>query len=359
MTAFEENEIPNFGERYQVIYNKDLEVVEIRERSHNSRRPIDVPEAMGLLAKLFKRYQAQFISNKGDRNIYMFPNLFIKPREGDRIINSRTNEIYTVDQCIDDPLTRRWQGLVRLDLINPPENDDRLVFHNPDNYINFDHSFPQTLENAARQLNSDGELVEIPNLKPTVTWTIERAEPASGRSSKPFDPNGKVFKPRQVERLKDPSFPGKSVLITRQRIENLVEFGCYAGTQRLSERLTNWFLTFMDRAAPIINRMGVEQIFFYERLADDLNNAWRQPFAVRKVNYYMLTQKIQAEYESDIVLFNISLDGASSEITPRLNKEERYIADQLVTGELTYGGYRDLFYDQSGNPLFGNIDILE
>lgn len=353
-----DDHIPLFQDQYLVYYNKNLEVTEIRSRSKGPSAPITLPEAAQLIQNLMIRHQMTFFPHESDTSLYVFPYMFIKPKKGDRIRNTVTNEIYTVDQVINNPKTKRWDGLVKLNVVNPPDFDKRhlLVYHGKDRYINFDHAFPRTIKNVRTTNNSEGEAFDSPPMVPTITWTLERSEPGS-LDGKAFGAR-KELKPRLREVLRDKLVPGMQVQVFGQFKDNLVRFGCYADQQTTAERLINWFQTFMDKYTRILNECGLNQVFFYQRQADDLNNVWRQPFAVRTIDYYMRTEELSTSYESEIVNIDITL-GVEDTITDRLFNEERYIAGQLVTGELSYSGYRDLFYDQSGNYLFGNIDILQ
>lgn len=345
------NGLPSLGDRYKEHFNKDIEAIEIRRKSKTEGNA-SITETMELISELMKAHQLTFIPHKANSKLVLFPFIFKQPAEGDIIVNSNTSEEYTIEQVIVNPKDKKWNGLIKLDLKDPPsiENRDLLYFKKEQNYIDFDHVFPSSLPNQVGA-NSPELMRNPPPMNPTITWNVIRREP--GGLSKAFDPR-KEFKPRLRESYKDPIVPGYTVQIYGRNLDNIVEFECWSNDHKTSDKLVNWFENFLNTYSGILRQCGVSQIMFWQRPEESFNKVWRQSFAVRATQFYVRTEELEASYERDLVKVDITLGVGN--LTNRIFSEKRYIAEQLVTGELTYDEYKNLFY-KSGEYQFGEIHI--
>jgi hypothetical protein len=346
-----------FTDRYLQIYDPTTKALEIRRKSQ-AEGSLTLLQTMELIEVFLKRFQLTYRVNRDEESLLFFPFLFIQPEKGDRILNENTGEVYTVDHVVKNPKTNEWEGLLRLNLVNAPNDISRevLKFQDDNNYVTFDHNFASTAPNSL-STNTDGEGTNVPPMRPTISWFLARKEP--GAMNQPFGPR-KEYKPRQREQLKDPLVQGHSVIVTGQWFDNIVQFDALYSDNKSAERLIEWFEQFMRLYRWVLEKEGVAQTFFWRRMTDDTTREWRQPLWIRSAQYYFRTEQLEAVYTRDLLQVNISLDlttdsmgSLASEVGPR------YIADQLVTGMLTASGYRRLFYDQSGSYLFGDIDLLQ
>jgi hypothetical protein len=346
-----------FTDVYLQIYNPTTKALDIRRKSQREGN-LSLLGAMELIEKLIKRFQLTYRVNENDSSLLFFPFLYIEPSEGDRLINENTGEVYTVDQIVKNPKTNLWEGLVRINLVNAPKDISREVlrFQDDKNYVTFSHSFPTSTPNEL-STNTGGEGVDSAPMRPTISWFLARKEPAG--LNQPFGPR-KELKPRHREELKDPMAPGETVIVSGQWFDNIVQFDALYSDNKSAESLIEWFEQFMRLYRQVLERKGVSQVFFWRRNSDDTTREWRQPLWKRSAQYYLRTEHLEAVYTRDLLRVNISLGldtnsmgSLASDVGPR------YIADQLVSGELTASGYRRLFYDQSGLYLFGDIDLLQ
>lgn len=346
----------NFTDKYQQVYDPASRALELRYKSQ-AEGSMSIMQTMELIDTLLKKYQTVYKTSKYDKNLILFPFMFVEPVEGDKLLNTATNEEYTVDQLILDPGTNEWQGLVRLSLTNPPDasKGENIILLNSDRYVSFDHGFKPSSPNSISANNSGGENISAP-MRPEIVWTLAKKEPAA-TSGRPFE-GTKEYKPRLRETYKDPVVDGYSVSVYGQWFDSIVQFDVWYANNRAAERLVDWFDQFMSNNSWILRRAGVAQIFFWQRTADDLKQQWRQPVWHRSVQYYLRTEQLHAVYERDLLKLNIVLDVATGDILGALGGK-RYIADQLVSGKLTASGYRRLFYDESGIFIFGDFDILQ
>lgn len=348
------NNLPVLGDYYRQYFNPETEALEIRRKSRADGL-LGVNEFMELVAALCQQHQLSFIPHKTEKNLIMLPYAFVRPSEGDKIVNKTTGEVYTIDQIILNPVTQKWAGLVRLDLVTPPSIEERhvLAYLDKRNYINFDHVYPDSIANIVGT-NSDEVMKSVPPMRPTVTWDLVRVEP--GGLGKPFD-SKKEFKPRVREMYKDPLSPGYTVVVTGKTFDNIIQFDSWSNDHRTSSRLIKWFENFLNTYTGYFRQYGVGHFFFWQRKDDDLNKTWRQTFAVKSTQYFLKTEELEANYERDILKIDISL-GTASFANDRLHTEHRYIADQLVTGRITEDDYYRLF-NNSGEYQFGEVEFIQ
>jgi hypothetical protein len=348
----DEGQLPNFGDRYLQYFNPDRQQFELRRKSTTSGN-LNISECMELIEKLMRKHQLSFVPSKSDKHLVMLPFAFLEPKEGDKILNVVTREVYTVDQIIKNPSTNQWNGLVRLDLISPPSIELRhsLVYQNPDRYIKFDHEYPDALLNST-SANSEGIAKHIPQMLPTITWSIRQKEP--GGLGEPFS-SRKELKPRLRESAKDPFVPGYTVEIYGQWIDSIIQFDAWSNSFRTSERLVTWIESLLKLYAGYIRDCGIANMLFWRRETDRQENAWRQSIPVKSTQFYFRTEELEAVYQRDILKIDVSLGISEDHALPYTN-QFRYIADQLISGNYTPDEYRALFY-RSGEYLFGDIDI--
>lgn len=347
-----DQEIPLFGDNYVQIFNPDRQQFELRRKSRNEGS-VSLSESMELISILMKKHQLSYVPNKVNKNIILFPFCFIEPQQGDKIINTSTKEVYIVEQVLRNPTTNQWEGLVKLDLSEPPSIEKRhsLEFLDKSRYIKFDHEFPEALLNVP-SANPEGILKNIPPIHPTITWSIKTIEP--GGLGKPFD-SKKELKPRLRESTKDPFVRGYTVEIYGQWFDSIVQFDAWSNGFRTTERLLSWIEQMLKLYAVYLRQRGVTNMFFWKRPEEAQTSVWRQSVPVKGTQFYFRTEELEAVYQRDILKIDISL-GTDGNVS--YTNQFRYIADQLVSGNYTPDDYRALFY-RSGEYLFGDLDIRQ
>ncbi len=348
--------LPEFGEHYIQYFDPYLQSFEVRRKSRTNGN-LSLSELMELIDLLMVKHQLVYVPSKDDPRVILFPFMFKEPVKGDKLINETTSEIYTVDQVILNPENGRWEGLIKFLLRNPPdvERSHSIKFLNPTNkYIRFRHEMPDEIPNLVGA-NLEKLLLTPPPIYPTITWTVSSVEPGSlGR----FQDSRKEYKPRLRESVKDPFVPGHTVEIYGQFFDNLVQFDCWSNDPRTSDRLLRWFEQFMRLRIANLEQYGLAQGFFVKRGEDEYNKTWRQAFVVRGSQYFFRTEQLEARYSKDLLSLNINAEVSASDPTNRMFNGPRWIADQLVTGDISSSEYRELFY-HSGKYMFGNIELRQ
>lgn len=343
----------SFHDKYLFVLDP---VTKVRELRYKSQRDggLSLYQSMELTAGLLKRYELDYRTTDADPSIIMLPNLFKEPAKGTKILNETTGEIYEIDQIIKNPKSNIWEGLVRLNLSNPPNYEMRhmLKFLDESNYVDFDHLYRTSIPNDIAA-NTEGVDINTAPMSPVITWNLVRKEPGS-RSPDAFGPR-KEFKPSLRDSVKDPHAPGYTVQIYGQYFDQIVQFDAWNKNNLSSEALIEWFDQFMRLARKYLQQYGVSQLFFWRRNEDSLKREWQQAIWRRSIQYYFRTEQLEVSYDKDILNMNIVMGTDTSAFS---DQSPRYIADQLVTGHLTPSGYRNLFYDSSGNYRFGEITVL-
>ena len=350
------NDLSEFGENYIQYFDAYSQSFQVRRKTR-SKGNLSIYEVMEYIDLYTEKHQMAYIPNKVDKRIILFPFMFIEPEKGDKIINQTTSEVYKVDQIIKNPDTNQWEGLIKFDLDNPPsvERSHSLnYFSEKDKFIRFRHEMPDEIPNLVGA-NLEKMLIQPPPIFPTITWTVKSVEPGSlGR----FQDSRKELKPRLRESVKDPYIPGHTVEIYGQFFDNIVQFDCWSNDPRTSDRLLRWFEQFIRMRSPSLVHDGVNHILFLKRTEDEYNKTWRQAFSVRGSQYYLQTEQLEAVYSKDILNIDISMGVQETDVTNRKFNSPRWVADQLVTGELTNAEYKELFY-RSGEYLFGSIEFRQ
>jgi len=350
------SDLPEFGENYIQYFDPYLQSFEIRRKSR-AEGNLSLSECIDYINMYMAKHQMTYIPNKSTKNLILFPFMYIEPTPGDKILNVNTKEVYTVQQIIKNPQTNVWEGLVKFDLINPPsiERSHSLEFlTGKERYIRFRHEMPDEIPNLVGA-NLEKLLLQPPPIFPTITWSVKSVEP--GSLGRVFD-SKKEYKPRLRESVKDPFVMGHTVQIFGQFFDNIVQFDSWSNDPRTSDRLIRWFEQFMRLRMSNLVQHGLSQGMFFKRLEDSYDKTWRQAFSVRAAQYYFRTEQLDAVYSKDIMSIDISVGVESSALSNRKFNSPRWIADQMVSGELTDSEYKDLFY-RSGEYLFGSVELRQ
>lgn len=134
--------------------------------------------------------------------------------------------------------------------------------------------------------------VPVNEFQKTVTYKIVRKEPGHVAGGPAFGPM-KETKPR----LRDPFVKSEgsddeSYEIYGQRFENLVQFDCWAKSNREAEELIEWFEDFLLVIAGPIKKAGLAELKYWARREDQSIAQWKTPLQVRTLVYYLVTEKL-------------------------------------------------------------------
>lgn len=343
----------DFDARYTQVYDPFAKSLLVRHKSVRDGAAT-LEEGLDMLAILLKQYQTKFYTHATDPNMIWLPFSFVQLKEG---LQGRLDDgtVRTIEQLINNPATNEWEGWVILD--SPVTEEGHFTFLNDNFYVRFVHDTP--MENIGKEGSSTSETLgttanQLPPAKPTITWVIVRREPGTVGSD-PFT-GRRERSPRIREYVKHAGMPGNTIEIRGQWFDNLVEFSCWSTDHYSASRLLLWFERFVQLHTWILKRYGVKDVLYWERMRDTVVTRWRQDMVSRTVRYYIRTEQLETVVRGDLLSVNISL--VPDAITGSSN-ELRYVADQLVSGQISDEDYRQLFRDLSGNYLFGNINFID
>lgn len=329
-------------------YSLDSDIVNQRQRL-TADRPATFEDAINMIDVLLKKYETTYKSHKINKNLIWMPYLFQEPKEDTQIKNKTTGEIYTIDDIVVNPKSKLWEGLVHLKSIAAPNQllAERLEFVDPKSYVRFSEDPPVALETEAQ---TDAKLMVTKGpMRPSIIYSLALKEPGS-LGKQPFG-EPKDYKKKVRETIKDPDSPNHSIEIRAQTFDNLVQFDCCTNDNFSANRLARWFEKFINLYEWVLKKNGVQQMLFVRRYNSTDSQKWRQDLVVRTLQYYFRTEEIEAISRRDLTKINYSVN-LDDKI---LDTSTRYIAGQLVSGQISEQEYNDLFRDSSGQYLFGNI----
>jgi len=150
-----------------------------------------------------------------------------------------------------------------------------------------------------------------------ITFKLLERQPGahSGRIPDVLSSGGDVvreWRPRIRYIKKDPVSPLQSTIVMGQHFDNVIEFTCWAQTNKEADSRALWFEEFMDARHWYFKYMGVDECIFVKRLADkyweDSRTAGNS-LKSRSMHYYVRTDRtfeISASVLRDL-LVNISV----------------------------------------------------
>lgn len=312
-------------------------------------------EAMLMIDLCMHMYEMTYEPHKIDTTLLNFPCWFSKPDPGAEIKNKTTGEVYTVADVVLNPYTKMWEGLVRINAINPPlrNSAEKLALTDETtNRVRFVHEFPEGTQTEAQ--GDDEIMKDVGPVAPTVTWALVREEPGTYGKS-PFHP-AKIYKPRVHEYVKDPGEPGHSIEVRTQWLDCLVQFDCWTADNFSATKLAGWFKRFMSLYIPVLKYHGVAEVLYWQQRRDAAVTKWRQDLISRTLQYFLRTEDISTIVRKDFVQIDLTLA-----IKSKLKDESvGWIAGQKVDApmQMTKQEYDALFRNSDGEYLFGDVSII-
>jgi hypothetical protein len=314
-----------------------------------AERSASYTDAMLMVDILMHKFECQYVPNNIDGNLLCLPYLFKEPPQGAKIRNTSTGEIYIITDTIVNPLTKRWEGIIKISSITPPNPAlaEKLEFMDEANRVRFVSEFAPSLGN---QSQTAAELISDSGpIRSTVVYTLIRKEPGS-IGGQPFGPR-KQYKPMPREHKRSTFEPGRSIEINAQWFDLLVQFECFTTDNLSADLLADWVEEFMRQYTWVLKYNGVQEILFWQRLRDGAVTKWRQDLISRTVQYYFRIEDLLPVVRKDLINIDHTINLAK-EIK---EAGERWIGGQLVSGSLTVDEYNNLFRGISGQWLFGDL----
>lgn len=332
----------------KITYRVDSSVLNQRQRL-TADRTASLDDVILMIDICLGKYESTYKNHKNDNSLVWFPYLFQQPADNTSIKNITTGEIYSVKETIVNPDTKIWEGLVRLNYIDYPKAilSQRLQFVDNKYLVRFTEDAASSVGNESQTAN--GIMIDKGPMRPTITYSLERKEPGSIDKT-PFGPR-KDYRKRVREFIKDPDDLNHTIEVRAQTFDNLVQFDCCTIDNYSANRLARWFEKFIELYEWVLKLNGLQQVLYLSRFNNVDGPKWRQDLVVRSLQYYFRTEEIEAISRRDLTSINYTVNLDSKIV----DTSTKYIAGQMVSGQITPEEYKDLFRDSSGNYLFGNI----
>jgi hypothetical protein len=306
-------------------------------------------ECILMIHILMRQYEAHFSVHKYDPTLLQFPYLFKRPADGSIIKNKTTGAHYVVQETPIDPVSKSWDGLVKIESTDsPPDRTQahKLEFLDDSLYVRFTSEDPKRLGTESQDAN--GLVEDKGPFLPTVVYALIRKTPGS-LTTNPFG-SARQYRPvyRETHALHDSAT--NTVEISGQWFDHLVQFDCWSTDNFSADQLADWFERFMSLYGRVLKKNGVLEVLFLERLRDKAVSQWRQDFQNRSLQYYIRTETLEARVNRILTDIDITIN-LSNKIVDVVG--EYYVAGQVISGQMSTEQYRDLFLDSNGNYLFG------
>lgn len=268
---------------------------------------LDVPD---LIEHFMEVHQMHWIwPNAQQKKLIFLVNSFpyCVPQAGDKLGTRDGRKVYTVRHVAAARHPSLWNGMVLLDQI--PDRNDELVWIGDDTrrrcLVSFGAEDGNPGETTPPVPTSGDVGTAYPyKLGPTVTYILERQEPAGVREA--FGQE-KFPKPRFRESFPDPLAPQESIDIYGWWLDNIFRFRCIHPRTIVADRLAHWFKDFMELNRPSIKANGVGELRFWSRVPG-ARRKQEDDVAERIVRYFVRTEEIQVHRVPNIRHIQILVD---------------------------------------------------
>lgn len=312
----------------------------------------DLPAIIQFFLEDEQSYWKYARPSMGPKDLILFPGAFAwcKPQKDDvlRGISGKTYTVTHVPQGINGP---PWNGTVKLD--KDIEVGEILRW-----------TGQKTRERTLIAFQSDDGSPSSPTpgevttgdvgtaypgvLGPTVTYLLLRQEPAS-LGPKPFG-RDKQLKPRIREQVSDPERPQVVITIYGHRMENEFRFRCLHPQSAVADELALWFKRFMRNNTGSIRSNGVNEILYFGQEAVSASQLGH--VAGRDLRYYFRTEELILQEDAAVREVNVN-------ISVLVRQDQEAFRLNLVPDDPTALDPFTGLYDQSGNFIFGALDIAD
>jgi len=315
----------------------------------------DLPAVIEFFMEDEQSYWKHARPHAGPKNLILFPGAFTwcRPLKGDILRGHTTGNIYTVQHVPEGINGNPWNGVVMLD--KDVESGEILRWSGQKtrerNLIVFQSDDGAPISPLPGEVTSGDVGTAYPGVSgPTVTYLLLRQEPASV-GPKPFG-RDKQLKPRIREQVSDPARPQVVITIYGHRMENEFRFRCLHPQSAVADELALWFKRFMRNNTGPIRSNGVNEILYFGQ--ESVQASQLGHVAGRDVRYYFRTEELILQEDAAIreVNVNISVLVRQDQEAFRLNAA---FSQDGLEGMDPFTG----LYDQSGNFLFGALDIAD
>lgn len=170
------------------------------------------------------------------------------------------------------------------------------------------------------------ETADVDQRLEAITFHLEKRSPGQFSEGSPFSGDVRNFRPIVREVLADPDNPGYRKIYLGYWYDNLVNFTCWARTNKEANKRSLWFEQLMEDYRWSMELQGISRILFWDRGPDvertvdttSTNQSSTNKYYGRPMLYYVRTERIttvsEKELEQLIVKLHISTADAAQQL---------------------------------------------
>jgi len=131
----------------------------------------------------------------------------------------------------------------------------------------------------------------------TITFSLSKREPGCFSQGAPFQGQVRNLRAMLREVVDDPENPGYRQLITGYWYENIVQFTCWAKTNKKANSRARWFEDLMEEYAWWFTMQGVSRVIYWGQEADLVAVVNENKWYGRPINFFVKTEKLRVFQE--------------------------------------------------------------
>jgi hypothetical protein len=181
------------------------------------------------------------------------------------------------------------------------------------NYFEFCELVKTALDDYQTRLESPNKLImswEDPDkLAETevVSISLIKREPGAFDQGAPFQGSVKNLRPILRESKQDPTSPGYRKVVLGKWYDNLVQFTCWAQTNKEAITRSFWFEQFIEKYTWFFTASGVQRVIFWRQEEDKLIDNDGKKLYGRPLLFYVKTEELTEYSEKEIEEIYVNL----------------------------------------------------
>lgn len=143
-------------------------------------------------------------------------------------------------------------------------------------------------------------------IKPDKAYDPDKGYIAYSLENRVTTPNN--TKPRFRQEVDHPTKDGDRISIWTQSFQNTISFTSLHRNPRVAEETIEAFEDFIIEGTPVFKRLGIEELVYGRRIADDHDRRYGEDISARTVYYQVTTQKVMPVEQSKLkeLIFHIA-----------------------------------------------------
>jgi len=141
----------------------------------------------------------------------------------------------------------------------------------------------------------------------TITFSLVRREPGAFSQGAPFQGDIRNLRPMFREEGEDPENPGYRQITTGYWYDNIVQFTCWARTNKTANKRARWFEDLMEEYAWWFTMQGCQRAIYQGQETDLVAVVNENKWYGRPINFFVRTEKLRTFKEKTLEEIYIKL----------------------------------------------------